>query len=567
MIAERRSAGRFVLCVCAIMTIACLTARAFGQTRPAVASDDAIARAMGQPFYSGAILPTPRRVTYSDEALVLLDGPKRVDFCEPMVEYFGPARDLLIRLLNGRLDAYRKQFGGEWRPPDKSQRLAILVTLAGDENAQYLLDAYKLGDKAKSLEPQGYLLEVGSRGVLCAGKDNQGLVNALASLLQLVHVKDGRLCVRRASIVDSPTFTTRYTGEYGFAGEEFLDWMALYKVNGFATCYPATKWQGLTDAHRQGMKTVGDYAGKYGTLDYMVQFHVGGRRNRPVDCGSDKDVATFLATLAETIRLSRPRHIMLCYDDVLEKLQPEERGKFERPAQAHGSLVDRVYKHVQKLQPGTIVSFCPPYYQGFQHRKWRSGEELREKGLTYLKDTRTWNPNVRLVWTGPVTESKVITMDDIDKYREAIGKDRPLFYWDNTWHYHQPLRNFHSRYPKDFVLQCADRTGYINLNGTQPIGRFFAATASDYYWNPEAFDSKRARKEAVAQFMGPPAVPVAERFYEFRGDGYMVYFSRMADLSKFEGIVRALGAVSWDAALTAVCRAGYEQVAKVQKKR
>ncbi len=539
---------------------------ASASTATATASDPAISKAMGQPFYSGQIVPAPKQATYRDESLVLLDGSKRITFCEPMFEYFGPARDLLIRLSDQRFDRYKSLFGGEWKQPDKTQRLPVLFTLAGDPNAKYLLDRYDLHKTAASLKPQGYLLEVRPEGVLCAGKDNAGLVNALASFLQLIHVEGGRLVVRRASVVDWPTFTTRYTAEYSLGGAAFFDWMMLYKFNGFASCYPAMDWRGLSDGHKKGMAVIKDYITKHQTMTYMVQFHIGGRRRPVVDCGDPKDVDRLLKTVAETLTLSGARHIMLCYDDVRAKLQPRERGQFERPAQAHGAVADQVYRRVQEVSPGAIVSFCTPYYQGFQHRKWHAGKALREQGLAYLKGTRAWNRNLRIVWTGPVTESRSITQDDIDRYREVIGKDRPLFYWDNTWHYHQPLRNFHSKYVKDFVHQCADRTSYINVNGTKPIGKFFGATAADYYWNPEGFDPKRSRQQVVARFMGPAAVPAAERFYRFRGDGYSYHFSRMADLTKLEAILRDLEQVSLDPDLTAYCWGYYDSVAKIQKK-
>ena len=557
---------RWVVASMVCLTAGRVLAASAATSKPSVPSDVAITKVMGLPYYSGQIIPAPKQATYYGETLVVLDGPRRITFCEPMFEYFGPARDLLIRLFDKRIEAYKTSFQGDWKPPDKTLRLPVLFTLADDPNAKYLLDRYDLHETARALKPQGYLLEIRQAGVLCAGRDNAGLVNGLASFLQLLHVESGRLVVRRASVVDSPTFTTRYTAEYSLGGTDFYDWMMLYKFNGFATCYPAMDWQGLTDGRRKAMKITKGYIDTYQTLTYMVELHIGGRRQRAMDCGEPADVERLLNTVTETIKLSGARHIMLCYDDVHPKLQPRERERFKRPAEAHGTIVDTVYRRVQELSPGAIVSFCTPYYQGFKHRRWRAGNTARDEALQYLRDTRKWNPNVRLVWTGPVTESLSIAQEDIDKYRAEIGPDRPLFYWDNTWHYHQPLRNFYARYPKDFVTQCADRTGYINVNGTKPIGRFFGATAADYYWNPEGFDSRRSRQQAVAQFMGLPAVPAAERFYALRGNGYMYYFSRMVDMSAFAKALEALEAASFDPVLPEQCWSVYNGVAKKRKK-
>lgn len=533
-----------------------------------VRSDGDIARTMGPPYLTGRIVPRPKRVDYRDDTFVLLDGTARIEFFEPMFEYFGPERSLLLRLFEKRFEGYRRQFEGAWRTPDKSQRLALLFTLANDPSAKYLVDRYGVKEAIGSLEAQGYLLEVRSEGVLCVGKDGAGLVNGLASFLQLLNVRKGSLVVRGAGIVDAPTFATRYTAEYSLGSVEFFDWMVLYKLNGFASCYPAMNWTGLSDQHKTAMKVIREYTAQSPYMSYMVQFHVGGRgqTKRPVDCSDPKDVERLLETITETLSLSGARHIMLCYDDVLARLQPKEKGTFDRPAQAHGALVDRVWCHIQKINPAVILSFCTPYYQGLKHRRWQPDSPVRGEAIQYLQDTRAWNPNVRIVWTGPVTESREITNEDIDAYRALIGKDRLLFYWDNTWHYHQPLRDFHSKYPSGFAGQCADRTSYINVNGTSPIGKFFGASAADYYWNPDGFDPKGSRPEVVAQFMGPAAVPVADRFYQFRGDGYSYHFMRLADLSAFKAILDDLERVSYDPLILKACWGYYDSMAKAQGK-
>jgi len=531
-------------------------------------SDSDIVRTMGPPYLTGTILPRPKRVDYRDDTFVLLDGPALIECCESMFEYFGPERSLLLRLFDKRLESYRRQFEGAWRTPDKSQRIPLLFTLVDDPSAKYLLDRYGLKEAAGSLETQGYLLEVRAEGLLCVGKDGAGLVNGLASFLQILNIRKGNLVIRGASVVDAPSFTTRYTAEYSLGSVEFFDWMVLYKLNGFATCYSAMNWTGLSDGHKAALKAIKEYTTDAPYMSYMVQFHVGGRgqTKRVVDCGDPKDVELLLETIAEALSLSGARHIMLCYDDVPARLQPKEKGRFERPAQAHGSLVDRVYQHIHKINPAVILSFCTPYYQGLKHRRWQPDSPVRQEAVQYLQDTRAWNPNVRIVWTGPVTESRQITDEDIDAYRALIGKDRPLFYWDNTWHYHQPLRDFHASYPRGFVHQCADRTSYINVNGTTPIGRFFSASAADYYWNPDGFDPQRSRLEVVAQFMGPDAVPVADRFYRFRGDGYSYHFIRLADLSAFRTILTDLELASYDPVIPQACWDYYRNMARVQGK-
>ena len=521
---------------------------------------------MGPPYYSGAILPAPKEVEYRDTYERLIDGSAGEWFYSIAIEYDGPARGLIERLLDERLQSYMAQFP-EVR---ETRRLGILYpivfALVSDERAKPYLERHRLTERAQAPKPQGYILEVSPDGVFCGGFDDAGLVNGLASLLQLIHVRKGELMVRHASVRDWPTFLVRYTAEYHLPGEDFFDWMMLYKINGFGACYPGMDWEGLTDAKREGLKVIGDYIRAYGTMHFMAQFHIGGRRCRTVDCGNPEDVDRLVQTITDTMDLTPARHIMLCYDDVRPELQPEEQKQFKNPAEAHGFVMDQVYKAVKAKDPGTVVCFCSPHYQGRRHRRWNPKNKLLSEALEYMKYLRAWeNKDIRIVWTGPVTESRSIVLDDITHYKGLIGEDRPLFYWDNTWHYHQPLRNFHAKYLDGFVDYCADRTSYINVNGVKPIGRFFAATANDYYWNPGAFDPKRARRHAVAQFMGPQAVPAAEEFYDLRGNDYFVFFARSVDLDAMGHVISKFEEASLTKELPEHCRTVYNGIVQKRK--
>ncbi|MCP4639103.1 MAG: hypothetical protein GY851_01650 [bacterium] len=525
-----------------------------------------VGQAMGKPYYSGEILPTPKHADYGDGALTLLDGPSAVSRCALDVAYDGPARALLLRLLHGRIDAYTGHFPALKNADPSADAMPVLFALGGAEEAAGPLRHRGLTKAAAELPEQGYVLHIDDDGVLCVGADNAGVMNGMASFLQLMHVRDEKLVVRHATIRDWPTFAVRYVSEYHIPGDDFFDWMMLYKINGFATSYRALKRDGLTDADRANLQRIGDYVRTYGTMHYMAQFHIGGRGGRILDCGSVADVDMLLNTIAETMTLAQPQHVMICYDDILPELQPEAAKQFERPAQAHGAVMQRVYRAVKALDPDTVVSFCSPWYQGRGHRKWRENATHREDMLAYLADIRTWpTDDIRIVWTGPVTESRSVTMKDFDHYRSHVGLNHELFYWDNTWHYHQPLRNFHARYLDGFVDYCAERTSYVNINATSPIARFFAVTANDYYWNPDGFDVVRARQHAVAQFMGATAVPAAEAFYVLRGEDYNVFFTAKVDLTDLKDVFARLEETSIDQQLPQYCWKVYESIVKKQQ--
>ncbi len=517
---------------------------------PVIDAPSPIARQMGAPYYSGAILPTPRHVEYGADDAQLIDGPGKQWNCRINLTETGRARDLATRLLSRRITAYTDQFPG--------------LKQTTNENAVPIEFALVRDSSTQDSPPQGYLLEIGPRRIRCVGRDEAGVLNGLASLLQLIHVRDGKLVARCASVRDWPTFTTRYTSEYHLPGTDFFDWMMTYKINGFAACYPGMRWEGLDEAQRKVLRTIGRYCDAYRTMSFMVQFHIGGRGGcRPVDCGNDTDVTRLLATIGETLDLSHASHVMICYDDVTPELQPKETSRWQRPAQAHGYVMQRVYDAVKSHNPEAVVSFCSPYYQGRHHRRWRDTNPNLKDALQYMADLKAWkNRDIRIVWTGPVTESRSIVQDDIDHYLGLVGADRKLFYWDNTWHYHQPLRNFHARYLAGFVRYCADRTSYVNINGTSPTGRFFSVTANDYYWNPESFDATRSWQHAVAQFMGPQAMSAAEAFYKIRGDDYFVFFKRDVDLAALGDVIAAIERTSLDAPLAAQCRDVYNRILK-----
>ena len=283
----------------------------------------AVARKMGPPYYSGAVLPTPREAEYRDEYVELIDGPAGEWRCRIVHDYGGPARELMERLLQRRVAQYTSQFPDLEGPPAPGA-VPVRFVLLSDPAAAPHLERHGLQQRAKTLQPQGYLLEITPQEILCAGHDDAGLANGLASLLQLTHVRGDKLVVRCAGVRDWPTFRIRYTAEYHLPGPDFFDWMMLYKINGFGACYRGMRWEGLTEPKREGLRAIGEYISAYRTMHFMVQFHIGGRGGRAVDCGDPADVERLLQTIGETLELSHAQHVMICYDDVRPELQPEQ---------------------------------------------------------------------------------------------------------------------------------------------------------------------------------------------------------------------------------------------------
>ncbi|HEO72015.1 MAG TPA: hypothetical protein ENN80_12185, partial [Candidatus Hydrogenedentes bacterium] len=326
------------------------------------ADDEALTRAMGQPYYAEAIVPTPRDVTRADNHILLVDGPARAQHYTLDMRYDGPSAALARHLLAERIADYTKQV--DQPLATASTPTPLTIVLASDPWSKAYAAKTDIAQRIADLPEQGYFLDITPKAIVCIGADNEGVVNAVASLLQLLHIVDGRLVAQCARVFDWPTFTTRYTSEYWIPGADFFDWMMTYKINGFALSYRAMLWEGLSDTNRKGLKAIGDYIKRYQSMHFLVEIHVGGREGPPVDCGAPEDVGKLLDTIRETMALSRADHVMICYDDVSPELQPKEKEHFASPAEAHGHLMDQVHRAVNAQDPDAVVSFCTPFYQG-----------------------------------------------------------------------------------------------------------------------------------------------------------------------------------------------------------
>lgn len=399
-------------------------------------------------------------------------------------------------------------------------------------------------DAYKNYAEQGYRLTISPDGIFCRAMSSAGLVNGMASLIQLLY-SDGRAVLAEScEIIDRPVFRDRYVSEYFFPNESFFDWMMKNKLNGFASSYRALKWERLGENDLAGLRRVGEYIRTNGTLKYMVQLHLGGRGGKILDAGNRHDRSVLLENIKKILEISSASHIMIAYDDIVPVLQPMEKAMFDSPAEAHISIVEEVYEVVKSLKPNVVVSFCTPYYRGLQHHSWRN-LKINNEGKKYLRAVKEkLRAEIPIVWTGPLTESKKITIKDVEVYKSLIGADKELFYWDNTWHYYQPLRSFHSDYFDGFENYTYNAGALLFINAMTPIGKFFASTASNYYWNPDAFNPVTTRKAAVGQYMGYDAIDISEEFFSIRGAGTWDSFIQKGKLGEAYNIMERLRRVS-----------------------
>ena len=531
-------------------------------------TDYQIMKKIGQPFYSGEVLPKPQIYKYRENNTTIVDGEKLLDCYDIIFKCSFPSVKLAEILLNKRISAFRSAFkDARWTVAPKS---AIIPIIFAKNNTAAAVSALKLcGNKNTKLKlkAQGYMLTIKPKAIVCIAADNCGLINGMASLIQLMHVRNSKLVVRCANITDWPVFKYRYVSEYHFPSVKFFQWLTTYKINGFTSAYFAISWTEISAKNITGLSRLKTFMDKYKTLYYMAQIHIGGRRHfKKMDCGNEKQIQKLLGVIEKLIKKYGAKHIMLCNDDVLSELTlPEEKRRFKTPGEAHGYVVDRAYKHIKKINPKVELSFVTTYYRGRRWRNWRKNNPKYNDSMAYMADVRKWNPNVAIVWTGPTTESRSIKIEDIKHYKNLIGKDRPLLYYDNTWNYHQPLRNFHAKYMSNFVELCMNKIAYINIKASQPLGRFFIGTVSDYYWNPNGFDAAWSRDQAVVQFMGAKALPATKEFYKLRGEDYYVRFKKKVNLEKFKKVLENLEKTSLDKGIVKYCWRSYKNIVNTRK--
>lgn len=116
-------------------------------------------------------------------------------------------------------------------PPGKKP---IFLGLAG--NLPKLPPGLALKELSKA---EGYQIACGSEGVLAAGVDNQGLLYAVSTLVQLAQAQDGQAFLRGARIIDWPYMKYRYVHLYvpskdniPFFKRYVQDFLLRYKYNG-----------------------------------------------------------------------------------------------------------------------------------------------------------------------------------------------------------------------------------------------------------------------------------------------------------------------------------------------
>ena len=454
------------------------------------------------PFYTGTILPTPQQVSYRDEYMPLANTSLRLGK--------GIAPDsALVRELRERIERY----GGSLKVTDSVPADAGTVILLGDvaEAAPFR------GGREVPEREQGYLMICTTDGarnvVVLQGHDHLGLLWAIASFNQLVHVRDGETVLRAADVVDYPASANR-----GFISGNWVDsgrYCIAFKINKpvFQTALMERSRRSRKERYEAWREPLSaeikaDLAACAERFTpHGIQWYAGHNpiaAENKIRSGNDADFQVVLDWACTVEGFGG--HLCLKYDDHRFPISPDDMQQFGSAREADTHLLLRLHSELKQRYPNARILFCPPFYWGPN-----SPALYPEPRHDYLVALGQRLPqDIEIFWTGPSVKSGRVTPDMVDWITERLQR-RPV-YWQNgfamphmfLYHYVTDPIPILKEWFYDGFLQHVD--AYM-FNSMMPGYAAAAAACGDYCWNPGAHDPERSIKDAATKLVGPDTYP------------------------------------------------------------
>lgn len=452
-------------------------------------------RKFGPPFFNGKILPTPQRVEYLDEFVVIHEDGKEVSTCI-LVKDAGLRSSACIDALSSRIE----NLGGKVKiVTDEKTALSFksVISIGANKLMKEKLGKYGLGIPQKE---EGYILyplkESGRDIILCAGRDERGTVWSVQSLIQLITRDKDRVMLLKARVFDYPYVRWRAA----FRGS------AAYKYN-LSGWVMSSKWVKGENWREVwgGQEWIGEIIEKMKPLKRdkivpLVPLSVVGYTNfKFYPTFSDPDDMKILKDISRKIA-GAGGAVVLMLDDNGHKLTPRDKARFGTLGEAHRYAVNEIYGEMKKANPSTLLIFCPPLYFGAA-----MGCYAGIDGPAYVRSISRLPQDIRIHWTGADPIGRYVGKELIGEWQRYYG--RKLFFFDNDWQW----RKFGA---KDFCSTHPDIYKYIEgyfMTGSGDIGMI---TLADYLWNPKAYNSDKSLKLAVEQLAGTEVYPVFKRWRE-----------------------------------------------------
>ncbi|MBM4037794.1 MAG: hypothetical protein FJ290_04705 [Planctomycetes bacterium] len=423
------------------------------------------------PYHTSArAFPTPQQATYTEE--------------------FVPLAKVALDL------------GGGLKPDDP--RIRLLRTkftrfgIAFADPAPFLIRVNAAVEPKAPEKPEGYALRVTRGGAVINGRDPQGVLWGIVSLIQLVD-REAAPRVRVCDIVDWPD-----TARRGFLQgywKDALEFMLFCKMNTVVSqsgvqITDATAHQPWTPLQSEICKGVCAAFTAFGLKHY---FGIRQWTMYPkIPLSSDRTLDLHAAVCSEVAK--HGGHIYFPFDDSRFPLPKADLDTFEAGANLDAKYVTRLFRAVREKHPGFHLVFCPPFYWGPDSRA--SYPEPREPYLKSLGDHL--DPGVEVIWTGPRVKGYQKNKEQVAWFT-GLTKHKPFLFQNGTgphnllsyitdetpqwrtWHYDGFFEN---------DIEGFLKNAHMGMEAPQ------TTTLADCLWNVRGYDAAASIRRGVAMLYG-----------------------------------------------------------------
>ena len=494
------------------------------------------------PYYTGHILPTPQKVEYKNEFLPMANVAIVVG-----KEVVDPG--VYVEVLTDRITRY----GGQAKvvAVPGAEHTAV-VSLGETELARQAREVPAVPDKE-----QGYLIYTTQAGgkplIILKGRDRLGLTWSIASLMQLIHWRDGQTLARAVTVLDYPCLLKRGMildgkgffhpaldrqghvvskpdADLALRKNRLL--MLVCKINEpcyspltIADCY-SYNWK-QPDKMPADAHIADDIAAMGRNLTPLGITWWGGLSPHGAGASSPEELSRKISGDEESVngllyfaRLMEKAggHMAILLDDIRFPLTAYDKAHHGTARVADTWFITRVMAQLKKEYPKARLLVCPPFYWGPNGYGWRAYGEDREE---YLKTIgNAWPPEVEVFWSGERVNGSPMGAKDHIAWWSNLTKRKP-YLWQNSGAYwcHMYRRHFPTD-SLDSLWQCywdgfMDNIGWYGFNGND-IARYGVtdAISADFQWNPQAYvkdkqeSAMRSVREAAEKFIGQGSWPL-----------------------------------------------------------
>jgi len=492
------------------------------------------------PYYTGKILPTPQQVEYRDEFIPMAK-------VAVVVGRDVKNQDALVEVITDRVVRYGGQVTVAVAP---GAEFTAVVSLGDTELARQVQGVPAVPEK-----PEGYILycakAAGKPLFILKGRDQLGMTWSVASLMQLIHWRDGKTMARAATVVDYPCLAKR--GMILGGGDFFHP---ARDKKGTIISYPNTDlalrqnrllmlvckinepvYQGLVsvdcydhdwkqpdklpaDAHvEEDLAAIGKNLTPLGITWWAgIRPHATGDSS-PDElshklCADEESVQGLLYYARKTEEVGG--HLSIILDDIRFPLHPYDQERLGTACEVDTWIITNVMTRLKQEFPKARLLVGPPFYWGPVGKN-----PYNEDRDTYLKTIGdVWAPEIEVFWTGRQVNAATLATQEHFEWWMKLTKRKPYF-WQNccTFWCHMYRRHYPTD-ALDSLWSCNwdglfDVLGWYGFNGGDiPRMCVTDAISSDFQWNPQAYgkdkqeSAQRSVQEVAEKFIGQESWPL-----------------------------------------------------------